>query len=174
LAKPSCGSSPLWLQHKIEYKKPLVLIPSIIGPFHNISTCLLVVISRAKTILHITYSCNTRILNFGQQLPMHKLLLYPTDDIGLLLISSQLVLKMMKPWQTPLAQSEHPARGEKKEQRERTQVWAKRTEPKVGCKRGQEQIMFQSLLSQKAVSEMKEKQLTSLCQIFWDLFWNCW
>ncbi len=122
LAKPSCGSSPLWLQHKIEYKKPLVLIPSIIGPFHNISTCLLIVISRAKTILHITYSCNTRILNFGQQLPMHKLLLYLSDDIGLLLISSQLVLKMMKPWQTPLAQSEHPARGEKKEQRERTQV----------------------------------------------------
>ncbi len=70
--------------------------------------------------LHITFSCNTRILNFGQQLPMHKLLLYPTDDIGLLLISSQLVLKMMKPWQTPLAESEHPARGEKKEQRERT------------------------------------------------------
>jgi hypothetical protein len=73
---------------------------------------------------------------------------------------------MMKPWQTPLAESKHPARGEKKEQRERTQVGAKRTEPRVGCKRAQEQIMFQSLLSQKAESEKKEKHLTSLCQIF--------
>jgi hypothetical protein len=49
LAKPTCGSSPLWLQHKIdEEKNPLVLIPSLIGPFHNISMCLFLPISRVK------------------------------------------------------------------------------------------------------------------------------
>ncbi len=37
--------------------------------------------------LHITYSCNTRILNFGQQLSMRKWLVYLTDDGGS--ISSQ-------------------------------------------------------------------------------------
>jgi hypothetical protein len=49
---------------------------------------------------------------------MHKWLGYLTDDRGLLLISSQLVLKMMKPWQTSLAESKHPAR-EKRGNKER-------------------------------------------------------
>jgi hypothetical protein len=77
----------------------------------------------------------------------------------------------MKPWQTPLSIA--PSKAEKKEQRERTQVWAKRTEPKLGHRRALEQILSQSSLSQKAESEKKEKSLTSLWQIFWDLLWNC-
>jgi len=40
-------------------------------------------------------------------------------------------------------QSTQP-RGKKKEQRERTQVQAQRTKPKVGHKGAKEQIMFQS------------------------------
>jgi len=36
-----------------------------------------------------------------------------------------------KPWQTPLNKA--PSKGEKKEQRESTQVWAKRGEPNIEC-----------------------------------------
>ncbi len=49
-------------------------------------------------------------------------------------ISSWKPLKLMKPWQTPLKQSTQQ-KGGKKEQRERTQVWARRAKPK-GTQKG--------------------------------------
>lgn len=46
----------------------------------------------------------------------------------------------MKPWQIPIKKA--PNKWGNKEQRERIQVWAKKTKPKVGHKGVKEQIMF--------------------------------
>ncbi len=48
---------------------------------------------------------------------------------------------MKETWQAPLNKASN--KGRKEEQRERTQVQAKRAKPKVGHKGAKEQIMFQ-------------------------------